>query len=93
MFKGTSKDLHKLFRDMNKLHKSIKFTMNHSSPHNESDANSCNCPKQSSIAFLDVSCSIQNRKIDTDLHRKETDRNMYLLPSSCHPPAFTKNIP
>ena len=30
IFKGTSKDLHKLFEDKNKLHKSIKFTMNHS---------------------------------------------------------------
>ena len=67
--------------------------MNHSSPSSESDDESCNCPKQSSIPFLDVSCSIQNRKIETDLHRKETGRNMYLLPSSCHPPAFTKNIP
>ena len=93
IFKGSSKDLHKLFDDMNKIHKSIKFTMNHTSPTNESDEDSCDCPKQSSIPFLDVSCSIQNGKIETDLHRKETDRNMYLLPSSCHPPAFSKNIP
>ena len=29
----------------------------------------------------------------TDLYRKETDRNQYLLPSSCHPAHTTKNIP
>ena len=93
IFKGTTKDLHKLFDEMNKLHKSIKFTMNHSSPANEAEDDSCQCEKQSSIPFLDVSCSIQNGKIETDLHRKETDRNMYLLPTSCHPPSCTNNIP
>ena len=93
IFKGTTKDLHKLFEEMNKLHKSIKFTMNHSSPTNEIEDDSCQCEKQSSIPFLDVSCSIQNGKIETDLYRKETDRNMYLLPTSCHPPSCTKNIP
>jgi hypothetical protein len=36
---------------------------------------------------------IEDGKIETDLHRKETDRNMYLLPSSCHSPTVTKNIP
>ena len=28
-----------------------------------------------------------------DLYRKETDRNQYLLPSSCHPTHVTQNIP
>ena len=32
------------------------------------------------------SCSIQDAKIETDLHRKKTDRNIY-SPSSCHPPS------
>jgi hypothetical protein len=36
IFQGTSKDLHKLFDEMNQLHKSIKFTMNHTSLPNES---------------------------------------------------------
>ena len=93
IFKETTKDLHQLFGKLNKLHKSIKFTMNHSSPANEAEDDSCQCEKQSSIPFLDVSCSIQNGKIETDLHRKETDRNMYLLPTSCHPPSCTNNIP
>ena len=80
VFKGTTKDLHQLFDDLNRLHKSIKFTMNHSSPPNETEVDSCQCTKQSFIPFRDVSCSIQNGKI-------ETDRNMYRLPTSCHPPS------
>ena len=78
---------------MNQLHKSIKFTMNHTSLPNESEGDKCSCKQQFSIPFLDVSCSIQDGRIETDLYRKETDRNMYLLPSSCHPPSCTKNIP
>ena len=93
IYKGTTKNLHKLFEEMNNIHASIKFTMNHSSPKNESESDKCECEQQSSIPFLDVLCSIQNGRIDTDLYRKETDRNMYLLPSSCHPPSCTKNIP
>ena len=93
IFQGTTKNLHILFDEMNKLHKSIKFTMNHTSSQNESVDDRCQCKQQSSIPFLDVLCSIENGKIDTDLYRKDTDRNMYLLPSSCHPPSCTKNIP
>ena len=76
---------------MNNLHKSIRFTMNHTSLLKEHEDDRCDCPKQFSIPFLDVSCSIQDGKLD--LYRKDTDRNMYLLPSSCHPPTCTKNIP
>ena len=93
IFRGTTKDLHKLFTEMNKLHKSIIFTMNHTTPLKENEDDSCNCPQQVSIPFLDVSCSIKDGKLVTDLYRKDTDRNMYLLPSSCHPPTCTKNIP
>ena len=67
--------------------------MNHTSPLKEDDDDRCDCQKQESIPFLDVSCSIQDGKLETDLYRKDTDRNMYLLPSSCHPPSCTKNIP
>ena len=65
----------------------------HTSPPGEKDDDICNCTPQSSIPFLDVLCSIKDGRIETDLYRKDTDRNMYLLPSSCHPPACTKNIP
>ena len=40
-----------------------------------------------------MSCTIIEGKIETDLYRKETDRNQYLLPSSCHPKQTTKSIP
>ena len=93
IFKGSTKNLHILFDEMNKIHETIKFTMNHSSPPNEPDEDRCKCKLQQSVPFLDVSCSIQNGKIETDLYRKKTDRNMYLLPTSCHPPTVTKNIP
>jgi hypothetical protein len=43
-----------LFDEMNKQHKSIKFTMNHTSPPNEAVEDRCNCKYQSSIPFIDV---------------------------------------
>ena len=88
IFKGTTKELHDLFNKMNELHESIKFTMNHTSVPNEEFRNKCDCEQQRAIPFLDVLCSVQDGRIDTDLYR-----NMYLLPSSCHTPASTKNIP
>ena len=53
----------------------------------------CACESSSSLAFLDTSCSLKNGKIIVDLYRKPTDRNQYLLTSSCHPAHVTKNIP
>ena len=93
VYQGTSKDLHKLLDEMNELHNTIKFTMNHTAVLNEAEDDRCHCTQQFSIPFLDVLCRIQDGKIETDLYRKETDRNQYLLPSSCHPPSCTKNIP
>ena len=93
LFKGSTKDIHKLFEEMNQMHPSIKFTMTHTSKLKESDTESCNCEKKFSIPFLDVLCSIKNGAIDTTLYRKETDKNMYLLPSSCHAKTVSKSIP
>ena len=45
------------------------------------------------MPFLDTSIRIENNTIITDLFKKETDRNQYLLPSSCHPNHVTSNIP
>ena len=44
-------------------------------------------------SFLDTQCKIKDKKIIVDLFRKPTDRNQYLLPTSCHPNSVTKNIP
>ena len=64
--------------------------MNHTSI---AEIDPCDCPQKENIPFLDVLVSIRNGKIDTDLYKKPTDRNQYLLPSSCHPIECLKNIP
>ena len=38
-------------------------------------------------------CNVKNGRIDTDLYKKPTDRNQFLLPSSCHPKQTTRAIP
>ena len=53
----------------------------------------CKCERLSCLPFLDTSLSIQDGKLQVDLYRKPTDRNQYLLTSSCHPAHVTKNIP
>jgi hypothetical protein len=67
--------------------------MNHTTPIKENDEDSCSCKAQRSIPFLDVLCNVKEGKIETDLYRKETDRNQYLLTSSCHPAQTCANIP
>ena len=66
--------------------------MSHTTPPN-SENPGCDCEPTQSLPFLDTSCSIKDGKIVTDLYRKDTDRNQYLLPSSCHPAHVTQNIP
>ena len=66
--------------------------MSHTSIRNEPKEEKCNCEEKFEIPFWDVSCSIQNGKIKTDLYTKDTDKNQYLLPSSCHPKQTTKAI-
>ena len=36
---------------------------------------------------------LSHGKVNSDLYRKPSDRNQYLLPSSCHPPHCHENIP
>ena len=78
---------------MNQIHSTIKFTMMHTSIKNVPSEDKCSCEEKFSIPFLDVSCSIENGRIKPDLFKKETDKNQYLLPSSCHPKQTTKAIP
>ena len=67
--------------------------MNHTTNSEEEANQKCDCKEQSSIPFLDVLCTIQDGRIKTDLYKKQTDRNQYLLPSSCHPRQTTRAIP
>ena len=69
--------------------------MNHTVPYLKENPEDhiCDCEQMTTLPFLDTNCAIKNGKIVTDLFRKETDRNQYLLPSSCHPSHVTNNIP
>ena len=93
IFLGTTKNLHKFIEEINKIHPAIKFTMAHTSVLEEDISDRCSCPPQNSIPFLDVSLSIKDGRVSTDLYKKPTDRNQYLLTSSCHPNQTKLNIP
>ena len=61
--------------------------------HNKPDgASGCECEEQSSVPFLDTALEIKNRKFISDLYRKPSDPNKYLLPSSDHPSHVTGSV-
>ena len=93
IYNGSTANLHKLLEDINKIHPNIKFTMTHTTPNSEPETSRCSCPPKESVQFLDTSCSLKEGRIIVDLYRKPTDRNQYLLTSSCHPETHTENIP
>ena len=94
LFRGSLDNLHTFLQDLNSIHPTIKFTMSHTVPYQKEDSSlNCNCDISTSLAFLDTSCKILDGKIIVDLYRKPTDRNQYLLTSSCHPAHVTSNIP
>ena len=41
---------------------------------------------------LNIKYTIKHNKVITDLYKKPTDRNMYLLPSSSHVASVSQNI-
>ena len=43
--------------------------------------------------FLDTTSHLVDDKVVVDLYTKPTDSHQYLLPTSCHPPHCSKNIP
>ena len=63
---------------INKVHSTIKFTAERS---------------KTSINFLDVTVSLIEGVIETDLYVKPTDSHQYLQSSSCHPFHCKKGIP
>ena len=93
IFRGSTEKLHALFAEINLLHPTIKLTMNHTIRHNEPKYEQCECAPMLSIPFLDTMCTIKEGKIEIDLYKKDTDRNQYLLPSSCHPKQTIQAIP
>ena len=90
IFIGESKVLHQIHDEINMIHPFIKFTMSHTSINEEEP---CDCSRVKEIPFLDVNLSVKEGKINTDLYKKPTDRNMYLLTSSCHPLSNFSSIP
>ena len=93
IFQGSTKKLHELFEELNTIYPTIKLTMSHTSNPNEKSEDKCQCDSKEAIPFQDTSLSIKNRRKHTNLFRKETDRNQYLLPTSCHLVQCTRNVP
>ena len=93
IFVGTTRELHRLLDEINKIHPNINLTMKHTYVPGEKEEDKCQCEEKTSVPFLDTLCSIIDGRIDTDLFKKPTDRNQYLLPSSCHPKQTTMAIP
>ena len=60
---------------------------------NEPLQDRCDCQPRKSIPFLDTFLSLENGKVEVDLYKKQTSKNQYLLPSSCHPKTATQAIP
>ena len=67
--------------------------MTHTSLSSEPYEDKCQCEPLSSVPYLDTLCSIEEGRIEIDLFKKKTDRNQYLLPSSCHVKSVVRNIP
>ena len=51
IFNGTSKQLHQLYEEINKIHQTLKFTMEHTSPKNLPEEDRCNCERKNAIPF------------------------------------------
>ena len=62
IFKGKTKQIHKLHQEINKIHPAIQFTMQHTDNETEPEDNKCDCNPKKSIPFLDTSCSLKNGK-------------------------------
>ena len=67
--------------------------MTHTSNKSKIQSESCDCTPLEAIPFLDTILTIEEGKIIVDLYKKPTDRNQYLLTSSCHPAHCVENIP
>ena len=94
IFQGNIENLHKFFEEINLKNPTIKFTIAHTTPNNcQVEPPPCPCPTTTTIPYLDTACKIEDRQLVTEPYRKPTDKNQYLLYSSCHPPQCLKAIP
>ena len=72
------KTLRDFVQNLNEIQPAIKFTAKWS---------------QKSVNFLDVTASLIERHIETDVYVKPIDSRQYLHSSSCHPYHCKKSIP
>ena len=80
LWTGTFEQFMEFHSYLNGVHPTIKFD------------EPCYDPENNSCTFLDLKIYVEDGKIRTDLHRKETDKPRALLPSSAHPNHITSNI-
>ena len=70
--------LNKFLEHCNKQNKHIQFTSSNIG---------------TTVLFLDVSVSLKNKKLHTDLYCKPTDKHQYLYYTSCHPKHTKNSLP
>ena len=78
IFKGTEEQLIQFKNYCNKLHLTIKFTIEYSKTH---------------VNFLDLITYKQGNKILTTLYKKPTNSHSHLHYDSCHPDSIKNSIP
>ena len=88
IFRGSNSNLHSFISDINNIHSSINFTLEHTRKPSSDPEDDCQCEARQSIPFLDTSLSLRNGRINSDLYRKPSDRVQYLLPSSTPAPHY-----
>ena len=47
---------------------------------------------KSSVVFLDVTLTLQNNKIHSNLYEKKLNMHLYIPPRSAHPPGVIKGL-
>ena len=64
LIRGSCSDLHKFLSEVNLLHPTLKFTLEHTKTENNCD---CDCKPVTKLPFLDTQCQIEEGKIIVDL--------------------------
>jgi hypothetical protein len=78
LWMGTDEELASFMEFINSFHPTIKFTHQSSSE---------------KVSFLDISISLENGFLQTDLFTKPTDSHAFLCQHSCHPTHVKRNLP